>query len=131
MATYTTNYQLHQWEASDDFLRTDFNTDFQKIDAALGEKAEAEETQAELDKKAEIVKGTYTGNGGTQTITLGFRPRAILVSLGYRNYNQARLTIDGDEADYLVINNTGFKLQYEQNSRVNNSNQLYPYLAFR
>ena len=35
MATYTTNYQLHQWEASDDFLRTDFNTDFQKIDAAI------------------------------------------------------------------------------------------------
>ena len=40
MATYTTNYGLHQWEASDDFLRTDFNTDFAKIDAALGEKAD-------------------------------------------------------------------------------------------
>ena len=35
MATYTSNYQLHQWEASDSFLRTDFNTDFQKIDAAI------------------------------------------------------------------------------------------------
>ena len=35
MATYTSHYQLHQWEASDSFLRTDFNTDFQKIDAAI------------------------------------------------------------------------------------------------
>ena len=32
MATYTENYQLHQWVPEDDFLRTDFNTDFQKID---------------------------------------------------------------------------------------------------
>ena len=40
MATYTSNYQLHQWVPGDNFLRTDFNTDFQKIDAALGQKAE-------------------------------------------------------------------------------------------
>ena len=37
MATYTENYQLHQWVPEDDFLRTDFNEDFAKIDAALGE----------------------------------------------------------------------------------------------
>ena len=35
MASYTTNYQLHQWVPGDSFLRTDFNTDFQKIDAAI------------------------------------------------------------------------------------------------
>jgi len=35
MATYTENYQLHQWVPEDDFLRTDFNTDFQKLDEAL------------------------------------------------------------------------------------------------
>ena len=39
MATYTENYQLHQWVPEDDFLRTDFNTDFQKIDTALAAKA--------------------------------------------------------------------------------------------
>ena len=65
MATYTSHYQLHQWEASDSFLRTDFNTDFQKIDAALGEKAEAEETQAELDKKAQM------GSAAVQPLTQG------------------------------------------------------------
>ena len=31
----TTNYQLSQWEASDKVLRTDFNADNAKIDAAI------------------------------------------------------------------------------------------------
>ncbi len=36
MATnYTTNYQLNQWEPTDQVLRTDFNADNAKIDAAL------------------------------------------------------------------------------------------------
>ena len=35
MATYTANYQLHQWVPEDQFRRTDFNQDFQKIDTAL------------------------------------------------------------------------------------------------
>ena len=130
MATYTTNYQLHQWEASDSFLRTDFNTDFQKIDAALGEKAEAEETQAELDKKAEIIKGSYVGNGGTVTVNLGFRPRAVLVSLGSWYYNEPRFSIDG-EGSYLDMTANGFSVQYEQNSRMNVSQRTYQYLAFR
>ena len=33
--TKTTNYQLNQWDATDRVLRTDFNSDNQKIDAAL------------------------------------------------------------------------------------------------
>ena len=39
MASYTEHYQLHQWVPEDDFLRTDFNEDFAKIDAALGGQA--------------------------------------------------------------------------------------------
>ena len=35
MASYTQHYQLHQWEPSDDFLRSDFNDDFKKIDTAI------------------------------------------------------------------------------------------------
>ncbi len=35
MSTKTSNYQLHQWEPSDQFLREDFNTDFAKIDAGI------------------------------------------------------------------------------------------------
>ena len=36
MAQYTADYQLHQRESQDNFLRTDFSQDFAKIDAALG-----------------------------------------------------------------------------------------------
>ena len=34
-SNYTMNYQLNQWEAGDQVLRTEFNQDNQKIDTAL------------------------------------------------------------------------------------------------
>ena len=41
MATnQTTNYQLNQWEPTDQVLRTDFNADNAKLDAALADLAE-------------------------------------------------------------------------------------------
>ena len=40
-SNYTTNYQLNQWEAGDQVLRTEFNQDNQKIDAALKTNADA------------------------------------------------------------------------------------------
>lgn len=64
MASYTENYQLHQWEPEDNFLRTDFNQDFARLDAALRAAEDraaaatataAEEAQAaiqELDQRA-------------------------------------------------------------------------------
>ena len=58
MASYTTNYQLHQWEASDSFLRTDFNTDFQKIDAAVkGVETAANTALALKADKTELTPG--------------------------------------------------------------------------
>ena len=48
----TTNYQLNQWDAEDKVLRTEFNEDNQKIDAALGALAKA---------VPRIVTGTYEG----------------------------------------------------------------------
>ena len=34
-SNYTTNYQLNQWEPTDQVQRTDFNADNAKIEAAL------------------------------------------------------------------------------------------------
>ena len=52
MATnQTTNYQLNQWEPTDQVLRTDFNADNAKIDAAL--KANADAAQALQSGKAD------------------------------------------------------------------------------
>lgn len=47
MATnYTTNYDLCQWESTDQVLRTDFNADNAKIDAALKANADAISVEA-------------------------------------------------------------------------------------
>lgn len=35
MAQYTEHFGLHQWESTDPFLRTDFNTDFSRLDTVL------------------------------------------------------------------------------------------------
>ena len=46
-ANYTPNYQLNQWEASDQVLREDFNRDNTLLDSALALLAEQVSTKAE------------------------------------------------------------------------------------
>ena len=85
MAQYTANYQLHQWEPQDNFLRTDFNQDFAKIDAALASikvladgkvsPAALAAVEALANQKCRVITGSYTGTGEyTRTISLGVRP---------------------------------------------------------
>ena len=69
---YTENFDLCQWEPTDPVLRTDFNADNAKIDAALG-----------------LVKGcnchlylkTHTGTGenGPVVHTFSHRPMAVMI----------------------------------------------------
>ena len=117
MANYTEHYQLHQWESEDSFLRTDFNADFAKIDGAIA-------------ACSHTVKGSYTGNGSYLTVELGFRHAAVLVSLGYQSYNQPRLSIDGDTA-YMVMTDSGFRVQDDRNANLNEVGREYLYLAFQ
>lgn len=66
MANYTPNYQLHQWEPEDKFLRTDFNQDLSKIDTALdglADKSAALEAAVALCGNCELWTGSYMGNG--------------------------------------------------------------------
>lgn len=59
----TQNYQLHQWLPEDDFLRSEMNENFSKLDTA-----------------ARMLVGTYTGDEQAERfISLGFTPRAVLV----------------------------------------------------
>lgn len=71
MASYTQNYQLHQWEPSDDFLRTDFNEDFKKIDTAIKTTEQSLRTNftgeisrldAALSSTEEDLRADFTGN---------------------------------------------------------------------
>ena len=69
---HTPNFNLCQWEADDKVLRSDFNADNQKIDAAL----------ASVPK---LIFGTYTGNGqygedAPTSLTLPFTPKLLLIS---------------------------------------------------
>ena len=70
MASYTQHYQLHQWEPNDNFLRTDFNEDLEKIDTALGE--------------CSHIRGSYIGSGvgGANdmiSVDIGFTPSLVVV----------------------------------------------------
>ena len=62
MATnQTTNYQLNQWEPTDQVLRTDFNADNAKIEAALVALSAASAGYG----NCQIETGSYVGAGDT------------------------------------------------------------------
>ena len=77
---HTTNYQLCQWEATDKVLRTDFNQDNQKIDAALA-------ALSESAGNCHIQMGSYTGTGeygedAPNSLTFDFEPKLIFMDVG-------------------------------------------------
>lgn len=96
----TTNYQLNQWEPTDQVLRTDFNADNAKLDAALtvlAEDVNEKASQAVLDTLTQTVAGhtallaqkgncqvyttAYTGTG-TVSRTFSFPKQPLLVIIG-------------------------------------------------
>ena len=129
---YTENYQLNQWEETDRVLMEDFNSDNQKIEAALG-------------VKCEIVIGSYTGNGSaTREIYLGFQPRAVMLERqdGHRHTMPTNgglalwnsTVYYGNFNDYpsIKITETGFQVacsDYRQHT--NDSGVKYHYLALK
>ena len=138
MATYTSNYQLHQWVPSDNFLRTDFNTDFQKIDAALAAlnsgKASAgtvsslqsavSSLQSAMGGKLELRSGSYSGNGSTgRVISVGATPRILFIS---QNAFVTTLIQDANTSADAVIITNGFRLD---DYSINTPGRTYPYLA--
>ncbi len=96
MATnHTTNYQLNQWEATDQVLRTEFNEDNAKIDAALnGLDTEMAGLKSQLEANdaahagfgnCQIYTDSYTGKGtngaaGANQLTFPKPPLLIVVS---------------------------------------------------
>ena len=138
MATYTSNYQLHQWVPSDNFLRTDFNTDFQKIDAALAAlnsgkagagtvsslQSAVSSLQSAMDGKLELRSGSYSGNGSTgRVISVGATPRILFIS---QNAFVTTLIQDANTTADAVIISNGFRLD---DYSINTPGRTYPYLA--
>ena len=94
-SNYTTNYQLNQWEAGDQVLRTDFNADNSKIDAALKGLAEKDTAlEGTLASQATAISklgtctvdhftyrgtGTYGSDGPTE-ITFSRQPIFFVIT---------------------------------------------------
>lgn len=143
MAAYTANYQLHQWEPQDNFLRTDFNQDFQKIDAALaGLKTLADgkvgpedleplesgiaSAQSTANGKAAVSLGSYTGNGTLpRTISLGYTPKAVFVGI---SANVLTALNGGGAPLGILIQSGGFQIQAKV-PNANTSGETYRYMA--
>ena len=92
---YTQNYQLPLWDKEDAVLRTDFNENNQKIDAAL---------EALANEMPKVFAGSYVGDGTSdRVIQLPFAPKfAIMLGMVNSNYRIVILTPE----DNFFINGT-------------------------
>ena len=126
---YTENYQLNQWEQSDRILMEDFNSDNQKIEAAL---EELETT------KTRLVYGTYTGDGqATRVVNLGFTPLWILSfysngQTGYQGLSYGGLAFQDRPVQHgtgtsLEIVDGGIRVGYDFPTSLNTNVNGYVY----
>ena len=141
----TQNYQLHQWEATDDFLRTEFNENFTKLDEAV-----AAEVAARASAVNEVVTGSYTGDGTKgRAVALGFRPKAVLVissdgrlNATYGYYGGLAVTggpVAVKDNEVIALTATGFQVShttashanYTEYFTANDKNKVYHYLAVK
>lgn len=156
----TTNYDLPTWE-KDDFIRMqDFNDLTGKLDTALKSGADAQTALQNAIKAVKAtaenayssankpyVAGSYTGNGGTQTVDLGFKPRFLVISRGfdkgdysadYALFAGTPEQIDSWMAKVVSITDTGFTVKMATYNTstcpqlwLNTSGKTYSYLALR
>lgn len=156
----TTNYNLPTWE-KDDFIRMqDFNDLTGKLDAALKSGADAQTALQNAIKAVKAtaenayssankpyVAGSYTGNGGTQTVDLGFKPRFLVISRGfdkgdysadYALFAGTPEQIDSWMAKVVSITDTGFTVKMATYNTstcpqlwLNTGGKTYSYLALR
>ena len=164
---YTTNYHLPQWVETDRIMMEDFNQMCEDIESGLTSNAQAAaaaKTAAETaDSKADAAQatadaaqntadnafcpenmpyvfGNYIGTGSQQSITLGFKPSALIIMRNYGSNNPE----DAEGAWAFVTPSStcvtiqfledGFRLlslNSGQYPAVNWGNYYYNYIAFR
>lgn len=122
-ANRTQRYGLHLWEPGDNFLREEFNENFEALDTV-----------------PEAVTGTYTGDGaGRQFIALGFTPKAVLAGVrGSLGAGGGGLTLPGHPCyevshgvKVLEAAEGGFYAFKDSWGSANDSGSAYHYLAVR
>ena len=158
---YTTNYHLPQWAETDRIMMEDFNQMCSDIDEGIKtaqdtadtaeSKADAAQSSANAVADAytpgnqPYVVGSYTGTGADMTITLGFRPKFLILS-GMESSSATNSTLAWDRYFGLcdgsimplrvTFTDTGFTVFARGNSYQNypdftDSGRTYCYLAFR
>lgn len=120
----TENYRLHIWEPEDNFLREEFNGNFEALDSA-----------------ARVVCGVYTGDGEvSQFIPLGFTPSAVLVmaengTTRYTNGYWGGLAVMDRPANngnpIVALEADGFRVYYRSATYCNGEGHVFHYLAIR
>ena len=145
MANYTPNYQLHQWEPQDPFLRTDFNQDLQKIDSALNgleDKSTALEAAVALCGNCVLHYSTYVGTGVGKT-ELTFPGKPLLVNImgdniwmvGIQGVSVAisKNAGSGGGLQYAVWNENSVTFENNeesQHNQCNNQGETYSVICF-
>ena len=158
---YTTNYHLPQWAETDRIMMEDFNQMCSDIDEGIKtaqdtadtaeSKADAAQSSANAVADAytpgnqPYVVGSYTGTGADMTITLGFRPKFLILS-GMESTITTNSTSTWDRyfglCDGSILSlrvaflDTGFTVYARGGSRQNfpdftDSGRTYCYIAFR
>ena len=131
---YTKNYQLPLWDKEDSVLRTDFNENNQKIDAALA-----------TTGNCKIIAGSYIGTGtygvdNPTELTFDKQPLIVFVLGGARQftllgaYNTAMALVSGStNLDYLPVTWNDHGLSWYHNTaainQMNLPNTTYYYIA--
>ena len=110
---HTTNYQLSQWERTDQVRMEDFNADNAKLDTALAAQAEtlAAHTQA-LSKlgNCQVYTTTYVGSGKSgedNPTTLTFPHKPLLVIVAGPAYSATIIMPQGAEFILHLEGNNG------------------------
>ena len=150
----TEKYKLNLIETTDTFSPNPLNENAQKLEAALGAAgaAQAAETAAReaLDSrvtvleadKVKMVVGSYTGTGGaygnTQTISLGFTPKAVFIIRPFSSSYDLHLVTQafsyfdsamGCNRNVAQVVEGGFVVAYDNHISFNSSNTVYHFVA--
>ena len=141
---YTTNYHLPQWVETDRIMMEDFNRAFSDIDEGIKTAQDTAE-MAYSSTNQPYVTGQYTGTGADITITLGFRPKFLIVS-GMQSTAAGNSTDEWDRSfalcdgtilsKRLAFTDTGFIARaqgypYDYYPHFTESGRVYSYIAFR
>ena len=141
---YTTNYHLPQWVETDRIMMEDFNDAMSDIDQGIKTAQDTAE-MAYSSTNQPYVTGQYTGTGADITITLGFRPKILIVSgmqsgkmtTQSHNWTEFFALCDGAVlSNRLAFTDTGFIARaqgpvLEYYPDFTESGRTYSYIAFR